>query len=298
MKPTQKLVTGIGIIAVTVFGFSSLAYAVNEKEPNSSVSSAQALPASGSELNVSGNIATTVARNSPPVYDVDFYSFFAFAGDSLDVNVSGAGAQPLAATSVGLFGPAPNYTLLDDSGLGIAGRVVSEDGVYTVAVANAYAGFSSGGNVNGGASGSGDYSLRISGISQSVTEVDIDVKPGRRAKETARIKLWKKNRIKVAILGSKDFDVATVDTSTLRFGATGTEETLKKCKRRLVEGCRLRSRDDRCRSEWLDQGQEQEGVLWQRQGRGQGTQEYGQVVGEEAQVIGQQAIVWSERKRK
>jgi hypothetical protein len=98
MKPTQKLVTGIGIIAVTVFGFSSLAYAVNEVEPNSSVSSAQALPASGSELNVSGNIATTVARNSPPVYDVDFYSFFAFAGDSLDVNVSGAGAQPLAAS--------------------------------------------------------------------------------------------------------------------------------------------------------------------------------------------------------
>jgi hypothetical protein len=250
MKPTQKLVTGIGIIAVTVFGFSSLAYAVNEEEPNSSVSSAQALPASGSELNVSGNIATTVDRyNPPPDYDRDFYSFFAFAGDSLDVNVSGAGAQPLAEASVGLFGPAPNYTLLD-SGSGIAGRAVSEDGVYTVAVANAFAGFSIGGNVNGGAGASGDYSLRISGISQSVTEVDIDVKPGRRAKKTARIKLWKKNRIKVAILGSKDFDVATVDTSTLRFGATGTEETLKKCKRRFKDVNRDGYKDLVCKF-WL-----------------------------------------------
>jgi hypothetical protein len=112
MKPTQKLVTGIGIIAVTVFGFSSLAYAVNEKEPNSSVSSAQALPASGSELNVSGNIATTVERGRAPDYDVDFYSFFAFAGDSLDVNVSGAGAQPLAAAPSLLPRPASGSSAL------------------------------------------------------------------------------------------------------------------------------------------------------------------------------------------
>jgi hypothetical protein len=207
---------------------------------------AQALPASGSELNVSGNIATTVGRTGQPDYDVDFYSFFAFAGDSLDVNVSGAGAQPLAATSVGLFGPAPNYTLLDNSDLGIAGRVVSEDGVYTVAVANAYAGFSSGGNVNGGAGGSGGYSLRISGISQSVTEVDIDVKPGRRAKKN-RINMRKKHAVKVAILGGPKFDVKDVDRSSLTFGATGDESTLKKCKRRLKDVNRDGYRDLVCK---------------------------------------------------
>ena len=84
-------------------------------------------------------------------------------------------------------------------------------------------------------------------------EISIDVKP-RNKRKTARIKLWKKDRVKVAILGSKSFNVADVDTSSLRFGAKGDEKTLRKCKRRLKDVNRDGHKDLVCKFNLKDTG--------------------------------------------
>lgn len=61
------------------------------------------------------------------------------------------------------------------------------------------------------------YSVRAS--YGSVTP-GIDIKPGTALN---RLNLRSEGFIPVAVLGKSDFDVATIDTATLRFGATGSE---------------------------------------------------------------------------
>lgn len=247
MKTTQKLLAHIGVIVALVFGISMSAQAVNETgAENEPIASAQGLTDASSELNVSGSLKNVLAGRFP-VRDVDFYSFFAFAGDSIDIGMSG-----VVDTSVALFGLAPDYDLLADNGLssGMSGHVITESGMYTVAVANSGAYFSDGGTVDGGAYDEGDYSLSVSGLSMASMEIKIDVKPRRH--NVARINLRKKRKVKVAILGEDGFNVANIDQSSLTFGAYGDEKTLRKCKRRLrdVNGdgvpdlvCKFRLRD-------------------------------------------------------
>ena len=234
MKPTQKLLTQVGAIVISIFVMPTLAPANSEVEPNSPVSYAQAFGASSSELNVFGSLFDLGVRM--PLRDVDFYSFFAFAGDTIDISVTGSvtGVDGVN-TSVALFGLAPNYALLDDDDLNssIGGHRVMESGMYTVAVTNSGAIFSSGATVSGGIPSFGDYSLRVSGMSMASIEVDIDVKP--RHHKVARINLEKKRSVKVAILGGAEFDVAKINRDSITFGATGKEKTLRKCKRRFKD---------------------------------------------------------------
>ena len=230
MKPTQKLLTRVGVIVMSMFVMPTLAHANIAEEPSSSVFDAQVLGASSSELNVSGSLTNMGVR--VPVSDVDFYSFFAFSGDTIDISVTGDGTVN---TSVALFGLAPGYALLDDDDLNssIGGHRITESGMYTVAVTNGGATFSGGGMVSGGIPSFGSYSLRLSGMSMASMEINIDVKPRRH--KVARINLKKKRSVKVAILGGPDFDVAKIDRDSLTFGATGKEYTLRKCKRRLKD---------------------------------------------------------------
>ena len=222
MKPTQKLLTRVGVIVMSIFVMPTLAHA--------NIEEAQMLEASSSELTVSGSLVNTGGRR--PIRDVDFYSFFAFAGDTIDISVTGDGDVN---TSVALFGLKPGYALLDDDDLNstISGHPIMESGMYTVAVTNGGATFSGGGMVSGGIPDFGSYYLRVSGISMASMEIDIDVKPRRH--KVARINLKKKRSVKVAILGGPDFDVANIDRDSLTFGATGKEYTLRKCKRRLKD---------------------------------------------------------------
>jgi len=180
---------------------------------------------------------------------VDFYSFHANAGDSLDVAVSGMG------TSVALFGDGPGFSLVatGDASARINGHTAAKNGMYTVAVTNSGAFFSSGGAVNGGSFEEGSYALSVSGFAKPALEISIDVKP-RNKRKTAKIKLWKKDRVKVAILGSKGFNVADVDTSSLRFGAKGDEKTLRKCKRRFKDVNRDGHKDLVCKFNLKDSG--------------------------------------------
>lgn len=251
MKRTQKLLTHIGAVALSVSCFSMAAHAVGEAEPNSSASSAQVVDSSSGDLSVSGSLAFRGIdpRTRRPILDVDFYSFHANAGDRLDVGVSGMGS------SVALFGEGPGFSLLatGDASARINGHTVAKNGMYTVAVANSNAFFSSGGTVNGGSFEEGSYTLSVSGFAKPALEISIDVKP-RSKRKTAKIKLWKKDRVKVAILGSKAFNVADVDTSSLRFGAKGDEKTLRKCKRRFKDVNRDGHKDLVCKFDLKDSG--------------------------------------------
>jgi hypothetical protein len=231
MKPTQKLLTRVGVIVMSMFVMPTLVHANIAEEPSSSVFDAQVLGTSSGDLNVSGYLTLGAApRGSLPTRDQDFYSFFAFAGDTIAMAVSGD-----VNTSVALFGLAPSYALVatGDASSRINGQVIAESGMYTVAVANSGAFFSDGGTVDGGAYEQGGYSLSVSGMSMASMEIDIDVKPRRH--KVARINLKKKRSVKVAILGGPDFDVAKIDRDSLTFGATGKEYTLRKCKRRLKD---------------------------------------------------------------
>ena len=60
-----------------------------------------------------------------------------------------------------------------------------------------------------------------------VLKVAIDIKPG--LKRIARIDPRSRREIPVAILGGRGFDVRKVDVSTLTFGRTGDEQSLKRC---------------------------------------------------------------------
>ncbi len=232
MKPTQKLMTRVGAIVISIFVMPTLVQANIEEEQNSPISAANALTASSGEFNVFGSLASTPgSRFAAPIRDVDFYSFFAFSGDTINISVTGA-----VSTSVALFGVAPDYVLLGSgvASSSISSYAITESGTYTVAVANTGAFFSDGGTVSGGLADPGDYSLSVSGLAMPSLVVDIDVKP-KSHKKVARINLKKKRSVKVAILGTADFDVADVDQGSLTFGATGEENTLRKCKRRFKD---------------------------------------------------------------
>lgn len=232
MKSAQNLLTQICAIVIPVFGMSMLAQANTEVEPNATASSAQAIAASSGALNVTGNLTFLGfdPRTRQPIRDVDFYSFFAIAGDRIGIDVSGV------SNSVALFGVSPSYDLLTSGDVSsrISGYVVTESGTYTIAVANNSAFFSNGGTVSGGVFAEGAYSLNVSGLSQPLMEISIDVKP--RHRKVARINLRKKKTVRVALLGdSNGFDVTDVDRQSLTFGATGDENTLRRCRSRVKD---------------------------------------------------------------
>ena len=229
MKHTQKLLSHIGAVALSVSCFSMAAHATSETMPdsNSSASTAQVVDSSSGDVSVSGGLAFRGMdpRTRQPIRDVDFYSFHANAGDRLDVAVSGMGA------GVALFGDGPGFSLLatGDASARINGHTVAKNGMYTVAVANSGAFFSNGGLVNGGSFEEGGYTLSVGGFAKPALEISIDVKP-RSKRDTAKIKLWKKDRVRVAILGSKTFKVpratrrrfASASAASRTSTATGT----------------------------------------------------------------------------
>jgi hypothetical protein len=77
-----------------------------------------------------------------------------------------------------------------------------------------------------------------------VQVVGIDIKPG--LKRIARIDPRSRRDIPVAILGARGFDVRKVDVSTLTFGRTGDEQSLKRCIQRPTRINRDRRPDLLC----------------------------------------------------
>lgn len=95
-----------------------------------------------------------------------------------------------------------------------------------------------------------------------VLSIGIDIKPG--VRHIAKIDPRSRRDIPVALLGARNFNVRNVDLSSLTFGSTGDERSLKRCSRHPVRVNRDRRADLICFFENQDANFEatnEEGVL-------------------------------------
>jgi hypothetical protein len=225
-------------------GMSIPAFAAEvEKEVNDTVDKAQALVVGASRsVDVSGAIGL-VTLGGTPAADVDFYSFQGRAGDVVTVDVDGgmkpSGSSVRSLDSVlAVFGP--DLALLrqiDDVPAGsvdagsvnrfdarLDNVVLPTNGRYIVGVASSGRVFTPGGNISAfvaRSTSNGSYTLIISGVSPSVQQISIDIKPG--LDRITRVNPKAKGTIPVALLSAAGFDASKVDESSVRFGPTGTE---------------------------------------------------------------------------
>lgn len=198
----------------------------------------------------------SVAGTIEPGTDVDFYSFFAKAGNEITIDIDGThlGANPEHDVIIYVWDPARNWTAVNDtfgldSGSQQAPAVPAEafaftldpsekfiaatDGVWTVAVASYPRLVNENGTISGMAGSTGPYTLNVMGVPLPATTqaIAIDIKPGN--KEFSVLNPNAKGVIPVAILSNKDFVPFSVDVATLTFGRTGDEPSLVRC---LKEG--------------------------------------------------------------
>lgn len=243
-------------------GASNIAFAVEETD-NDSVSSPQRLAIDASRtIEITGSIGV-LATITPVTPDVDFYSFYAKAGDVVTIDIDGGmkatGSSVRSLDSVlAVYGP--DLTLpprqIDDVPAGSvdAGSMsrfdarldnvnIDVDGIYTVGVASSGRVFSHGGAVSDfvpRSTSNGSYTLIISGASPSMQQISIDIKPG--TDRIARLNPKSKGDIAVALLSSPNFDALKVDRASLTFGASGSEQSLERCAKR---GHNVDRRDNR-----------------------------------------------------
>jgi len=173
-------------------------------------------------------------------------------------------------------------TAPDDGSLGagdsyIGNLPIPADGVYYVSVTGYPNQVLDGGSFSGGPGNlTGSYTLIVSGVSArpaptpdpvpdpaptdptpdpaptdpiptptpGAKTIGIDIKPW--VKVLARVNPKAKGDIPIALLGSADFNVETVDVDSLTFGHTGDEQSLRKCHRHLVDVNRDGRRDLIC----------------------------------------------------
>jgi hypothetical protein len=210
---------------------------------------------------VNGVIGVTTAGTdvSKMKLDLDYFTFEGKAGDEVTIDIdngTGLGRADVD-TTLGLFGPAPTYKLLmsiDDVSLDSGSEPISKggtrtpdaairnfplpaDGVYTVGVSGFPRRFATGGGIvnndtrlivqPNGHTSNGDYTLIVSGVTSSVLQISIEIKPG--SGDVAPINPKSKGKVPVAMLGSSEFSIEDVDTASLTFGHGGTEASLSKC---------------------------------------------------------------------
>ncbi len=241
------------IASGVMFALPVSAFAIQESEVNQPISSAQTLNVPQQGIVVNGFVGAqqttqtssetmTRDRYSQPVVDIDYFRFYANARDvyTIDIDQGTGGAQSVD-TIIAVFDENgvmlrtnDNTDSLDEGSINtldarIDEFVVPNTGYYTVGVAAYPQYFVEGGNVSINSTWqSGDYELHISYEKPSVKkQVSVMVKPGESG--FTRINPKSRGRIPVAILGSSELNVAMIDESTLRFGASGTEASLAKC---------------------------------------------------------------------
>ena len=230
-------------------GASNVVSAEIETEPNDSASSAQRLVIGASRsIEVTGTIGV-LATVTPVIPDVDFYSFHARANDVVTIDIDGgmkpAGSSVRSLDSV-LVIYGPDLSVLrqvDDvpSNSVDAGSISRFDarldnvvlpvsGVYTVGVASSGRTFLPGGSVTSfvaRSTSNGSYTLIISGVTPSVQQISIEIKPG--AGSIAPLNPKSKGNVPVALLSSTDFDALKADRASITFGSTGDERSLLRC---------------------------------------------------------------------
>lgn len=225
------------LAGVAALAASGLSLAMQESEENHPIMSAQDVQTSG--VSVNGYIGRVKAD------DVDYYKFFARAGDIVTIEIEAlSGGADMSLTTIALFGPGGDYTLIDQNMTNDATGTLMDpilkdiripaDGVYTVGVTNWPRMFKNGGidQSFGGSSlygphAWGDYTLTIKSAAPAFVPVSIDVDPDNSGPRMLNPRA--NYDIAVAILSNPGFAAGTIDTSSLTFGATGMEDSLSEC---------------------------------------------------------------------
>jgi hypothetical protein len=265
MKKNQKrLLT----LAVMMAASPLYAASLNEIEANHPINASQYITVNDHVMELSGVIGTisasttttttTTTTTSPlpaPIgmtgmlapapapaaeSDLDYYSFYAQAGDVVTVDIDGGiGGAKSVDTILAVFDADHMLQRMNDDASSLDtgssstrdSRIdnfkVPKSGVYYVGVSAYPRRFLDGGNVTATGSGSGDYKLLISGVSPAVKQISIEVKPGSR--ELATLNPKSKGKIPVALLSDTSFNAMDINQATLTFGGKGNEASLSKC---------------------------------------------------------------------
>lgn len=227
----------LAITVASTLAISSNVWAMSEQEDNHPIQSAQTLVVSSPVMEVDAVLGEIGGR----VSDLDFFTFYGNAGDVVTLDIDGGyGGSQNVDTIVAVFDANNNVLRMNDDNTVDEGSISSGDsridnftlpqtGYYTVGVSNYPRYFRNGGDVYyANYVANGDYRLVISGVSPSMMQINIDVKPGNN-EDWAPINPKSRGKIPVAILSSSSFDAMAVDSNTLTFGATGDEDSLSHC---------------------------------------------------------------------
>lgn len=226
LSPGKTVTATVALVAA-----AGLQAEVLELEPNHPISAAQ-------HLTVPGEVALKGHLGNGGENDLDFFTFSGNAGDVVTVDIdNGIGGAQSVDTVLAVFDGAGAVLRFSDDSTIDPGSISTKDprienfvlplsGAYTVGVSNFPRYFGTGGVARDGLV-PGDYTLVISGVSDPVKQIAIVIKPGDEA--IAPINPKSRGKIPVALLGAADFDVMTIAAKSLRFGPTGTEESLWKC---------------------------------------------------------------------
>ena len=245
MKTQPTIRRTILAMALAAFGASGMAIAAPEQEPNNSFGSPQAL-----EIGA-GGVATITGSIAGPS-DVDFYSFEAKALDAngkqtkISIDIDGTTfpenlvvyvIDPLGRRLVSDNSP---YDPISDPGsmrvppqfpqnITLDPRLdvlITVDGKWTLAVAPNGLMVSNTGGVSGQGSPVAAYTLIVAGLTPSIVEISMDIKPGN---ELSVLNPKSMGAIPVALLSNPDFNPFDVDVASLTFGHTGTEPSIMRC---------------------------------------------------------------------
>ncbi|MGH8767525.1 MAG: DVUA0089 family protein [Burkholderiales bacterium] len=199
----------------------------------------------GAEINGALGVLSGPATN-----DVDFYSFDGREGDVVTIDIDG-GIKPNGSglrnvdTYLAVFGPGPTFLKLrenDDAAAPFdSGSLSRHDaliinfrlpatGTYTVGVSSFPRYLMNGGTLMSSLLGplsNGSYTLLVSGVSPPLQQINIDIKPG--SGELAPVNPKSRGKIPVALLSSAEFNALETNEGSIRFGATGYEESLVRC---------------------------------------------------------------------
>jgi hypothetical protein len=246
--------TNRSTLMALLLAIPGLALAAPEVETNHPIASAQALEMTFEQGAPTGGAAVAAIVGNPSGAlddDLDFFTFSGREGDvvTLDIdNGAGDGAGKSVDTIMAIFGPGTTTAVLrqNDDMTGstpidpgsksrldahISNFRLPATGTYTVGVSSFPRDFLAGGTVKCRSTSckvaNGDYTLLITGVSPSVQQINIDIKPG--SGDVAPINPKARGKVPVALLGSSEFPVEDVDVGTLTFGHGGDEESLSKC---------------------------------------------------------------------
>jgi hypothetical protein len=227
-------------------GTSNFALAVDEDESkNNAFTPAQFLPVRDSDnkkVEVMGSIGV-LSTAATPVDDVDFYSFFGKAGQTIEIDIDHAAKRVVTGGTVrsldamiAVFKPdgtlmrqATDTMPVDEGSFNrfdprLPDVYLPVTGTYVVGVASDRRVFTDKGAITPfvtGSTSNGSYTLILKGVEPSAIQIEVDIKPG--LDRITRINPKAKGTIPVALKSGNGFDALKADAGSIKFGPTGTE---------------------------------------------------------------------------